>query len=154
MKYVLLTVLMAVNVSLMAQPLELVINPQNGKIIGIAEQYGRDIVIVSPKGKMTIIPDALPHLLPVLHLRSITPMLQPTLPLNPKENKMETMKWVKVNKYCDLSGDTSEAVRARRRNRKWTEGVQWVKREGSIWINPTEVEKWVESQVPLRRQLA
>ncbi len=60
MKYVLLTILMAANVSLMAQPLELVINPQTGKIIGIAEQYGRDIVILSPKGKMTIIPDALP----------------------------------------------------------------------------------------------
>ena len=67
---------------------------------------------------------------------------------------METMKWVKVNKYCDLSGDTSEAVRARRRNQKWTEGVQWVKREGSIWINPSEVEKWVENQFPPKHQLA
>ena len=56
----------------------------------------------------------------------------------------EQMKWVKVNKYCDLSGDTAEAVRARRRSRKWTEGLQWVKREGSIWINPEEVEKWVQ----------
>lgn len=60
MKYVLLMILMTANVTLMAQPLNLVIDPQTGQIKGIAKQVGKDIVIVNPKGKMMIIPDALP----------------------------------------------------------------------------------------------
>ena len=51
---------MAANASVMAQPLNLVIDPQTGQIKGIAEQVGKDILIVNPKGKMMIIPDALP----------------------------------------------------------------------------------------------
>ena len=56
-----------------------------------------------------------------------------------------TLKWIKAVKYCELSGDTLEAIRARRRARKWLEGVHWRKQDGVIWINPAEVDKWVEN---------
>jgi hypothetical protein len=59
MKYVMLMLLMASNVSLMAQPLGPVIDLQTGQFKGFADQNGRDIVILGPKGMM-IIPDALP----------------------------------------------------------------------------------------------
>lgn len=56
-----------------------------------------------------------------------------------------TMKWVKLPKYCELSGDTPDAVYAKNRRHIWTDGIQYRKAEdGCLWINTEEVEKWVE----------
>lgn len=55
------------------------------------------------------------------------------------------MKWVKLAKYCDLSGDTPDAVYAKNRRRIWLEGVHYRKApDGCLWINTDEVNKWVE----------
>jgi hypothetical protein len=59
MKFVLFMLLMASNVTLMAQPLGPVIDLQTGQFKGFAQQEGKDIVILGPKGMM-IIPDAAP----------------------------------------------------------------------------------------------
>jgi hypothetical protein len=59
MKYVMLMLLMASNVSLMAQPLGPVITLDTGKFQGFADKNGKDIVILGPHG-LTIIPDAYP----------------------------------------------------------------------------------------------
>lgn len=57
------------------------------------------------------------------------------------------MKWIKLAKYCELSGDTADAFHARRRRRVWAESVHFKKApDGSIWINTEQVEKWVEQQ--------
>ncbi|CAJ48888.1 excisionase family protein [Bordetella avium] len=62
------------------------------------------------------------------------------------------MKWVKLTKYCALSGDTPDAVYAKNRKRIWIEGIHYRKVEdGCIWINIEEVEKWV-AQVPVQPQ--
>ncbi len=63
------------------------------------------------------------------------------------------MKWVKLKKYCELSGDSPEAVRIRRKRGKWLNDVQCkVGPDGNLWINLIEVEKWVErgNQATLR----
>ena len=58
------------------------------------------------------------------------------------------MKWVKLNKYCERSGDTPDAIYAKNRRRIWTKGVHYKKAEdGCIWINTEEVDKWVEASV-------
>ena len=58
---------------------------------------------------------------------------------------MEKLKWIKVTRYCELSGDTLEGVRAKRRKRIWIEGVHWCRpADGVIYINPEEVAKWIE----------
>lgn len=57
------------------------------------------------------------------------------------------MIWVKLAKYCEMSGDTPDAFQARRRRKVWVEGVQFTKApDGTIWINANEVDKWVEQQ--------
>ena len=55
------------------------------------------------------------------------------------------MKWVKLKKYCEISGDTSNAVHAKRKRGVWLDGIQCqVGPDGNIWINVIEVERWVE----------
>lgn len=56
------------------------------------------------------------------------------------------MKWIKLRKYCEISGDTSDAVHAKRKRGIWLDGLQCkVGPDGNLWVNLTEVEKWVES---------
>ncbi|EHL31836.1 Phage excisionase [Legionella parisiensis] len=56
------------------------------------------------------------------------------------------MKWIKLKKYCEISGDTSNAVHAKRKRGMWLDGVQCkVGPDGNIWINLVEVERWVEN---------
>lgn len=56
------------------------------------------------------------------------------------------VKWVKLKKYCQISGDTSNAVHAKRKRGMWLDGVQCkMGPDGNIWINLVEVEKWVEN---------
>ncbi|WP_377153615.1 excisionase [Roseateles sp. UC29_93] len=56
------------------------------------------------------------------------------------------LRWIKLDQYCTLSGDTRDAVHARRRKGQWHDGMQCrVGPDGNLWINPEEVNKWVES---------
>lgn len=56
------------------------------------------------------------------------------------------MKWVKLKKYCFDSGDTANAVHAKRKKGVWLDGIQCkMGPDGNIWINVIEVEKWVEN---------
>lgn len=56
------------------------------------------------------------------------------------------MKWVKLKKYCQESGDTSDAVHAKRKRGMWLDGIQCkLGPDGNIWINLVEVERWVEN---------
>ncbi len=60
------------------------------------------------------------------------------------------MKWVKLKKYCQLSGDTPPAIHARRHKQQWLDGVHSkVGPDGNLWINMIEVEKWVEKSEPV-----
>lgn len=55
------------------------------------------------------------------------------------------MKWVKLPKYCELSGDTPDAVHARRKKGHWVDGIHCQVRNKNLWINTEAVEKWVEN---------
>lgn len=56
------------------------------------------------------------------------------------------MKWVKLKKYCNDSGDTANAVHAKRKKGVWLDGIQCkMGPDGNIWINLIEVERWVEN---------
>ena len=56
-----------------------------------------------------------------------------------------SLKWVKLKKYCELSGDTSDAVHAKRRKGIWLDGIHCkVAADGNLWVNLIEIEKWVE----------
>ena len=54
------------------------------------------------------------------------------------------MTWVKLKKYCLESGDTANAVHAKRKKGVWLDGIQCkIGPDGNIWVNLIEVEKWV-----------
>lgn len=55
------------------------------------------------------------------------------------------MKWVKLKKYCEISGDTSDAVHAKRKKGQWVDNVQCkIGPDGNLWVNLEAVDKWVE----------
>lgn len=59
---------------------------------------------------------------------------------------IKMVKWVKLKKYCQISGDTSNAVHAKRKRGMWLDGIQCkIGPDGNVWINLDEVEKWVEN---------
>lgn len=56
------------------------------------------------------------------------------------------MKWVRLKKYCELSGDTPDAVHARRKRGIWLDHSQCqIGPDGKLWINLEEVEQWIEN---------
>ncbi|MFB9242400.1 excisionase [Massilia antarctica] len=55
------------------------------------------------------------------------------------------MRWVKLKKYCELSGETSDAVHSKRRKGQFIDGIHSkIAGDGNLWINVEAVEKWVE----------
>ena len=55
------------------------------------------------------------------------------------------MKWVKLKKYCQLSGDTANAVHAKRKRGMLLDGLHCkVAQDGNLCVNLSEIEKWVE----------
>ncbi len=54
-------------------------------------------------------------------------------------------RWIRLARHCEMTGDTPDAVHARRRKRQWTDGVQCkLGRDGNLYVNPEEWNKWVE----------
>ena len=54
-----------------------------------------------------------------------------------------SIEWVKLSKYIELTGDSADAVHGRRRLRKWKDGYHCKIADGNLWINLTNVERWV-----------
>lgn len=67
------------------------------------------------------------------------------------------MEWVKLDRYIELSGDTMDAVQARRKTGKWLDGDQCKMVDGRLWISLPAVQEWVEQweqTSPLRAVLS
>jgi len=55
------------------------------------------------------------------------------------------MKWVKLAKYIELSGETRDSVHAKRRSGMFVDGIHTkVADDGNLWVNLEAVQKWVE----------
>ena len=56
------------------------------------------------------------------------------------------MNWIRLKKYCEISGDTADAVRWRRKSGVWADGKHSkLGPDKKIWVNIKEVEKWVQN---------
>lgn len=55
------------------------------------------------------------------------------------------INWVKLSKWAEMSGDTADAVKSRRKAGKWLDGAECKVVDGNLWINLSAAEKWVES---------
>jgi len=52
--------------------------------------------------------------------------------------------WVRIERYCELTGETTQSVKTKRNNGMWLQGVQYEKKpDGVIWYNLTEIHKWL-----------
>lgn len=55
--------------------------------------------------------------------------------------------WLKLNRFCELSGYTEYAVRSKISQGKWKEGVIWMKAcDGRIHINWEAYQAWVQEK--------
>ncbi|ATD63994.1 excisionase [Janthinobacterium svalbardensis] len=54
------------------------------------------------------------------------------------------MEWVKLERYAEISGDTVDAVQARRKAGKWLNGRECKLVDGRLWINIPAVSQWIE----------
>lgn len=56
-------------------------------------------------------------------------------------------QWVKLKHYCDQTGDTSDAVHAKRRKGLFVDGVHCkIAPDGNLWVNIEAVNRWVAGQ--------
>lgn len=59
---------------------------------------------------------------------------------------MMTIRWVRLSRYCELSGETEHSVEHKRRTGIWRDGEHCkVAGDGKIWIDLEAVERWVET---------
>jgi len=56
------------------------------------------------------------------------------------------MKWVRIEKLSELSGISHDAIYAYNKKGIWIEGTHWLKRQGRLYFNIKEIEKWVEGK--------
>lgn len=60
---------------------------------------------------------------------------------------LSRLRWVRMAHYCEATGDTPNAVHARRKKRQWLDGVQCkIAPDGNVWVNIDEVNRWVEGR--------
>jgi hypothetical protein len=54
---------------------------------------------------------------------------------------------VRLRKYCELTGDTANAVHARRKKGQWADGIHGtIGPDNKLWVDIREVQKWVQSR--------
>lgn len=62
-----------------------------------------------------------------------------------RESVMEhPVRWLKLEKYAELTGDSVDAVNGRRKLGKWLMGVQYKIVDGRVWVDLRAAQRWVE----------
>jgi hypothetical protein len=54
---------------------------------------------------------------------------------------------VRLRRYCELSGETAQAVHDRRWKGQWVDGKHCHIKRGRLWVDLRGVEEWVRSEV-------
>jgi len=55
-----------------------------------------------------------------------------------------TIRWVRLMKFCELTGISEIAVRKKRHEGKWTEEIVKTAKDGMLYVNIEEYQKWIE----------
>lgn len=73
---------------------------------------------------------------------------QPSFKTSASDAAAQMIKWIRIKKFCSVTGYTDDAVRAKMSQGVWLEGILWKKApDGNITINPRAYNRWVEGQV-------
>ena len=55
------------------------------------------------------------------------------------------MRWIKANKYYELTGETYRSFKRKRENGTFILGIHYkIAEDGRIWINTDMIEEWIE----------
>lgn len=66
-----------------------------------------------------------------------------------KFDKQQGVKWVKLKRYCELTGDSAMAVHKRRGQGVWLDGKHTkIAGDGRLWVNLDAASDWVETSAP------
>lgn len=58
---------------------------------------------------------------------------------------MSNLRWVRLRRYCELTGESPNGVHQRRKAGKWLDGRHCrIGPDGRLWVNLEEVQRWVE----------
>jgi hypothetical protein len=64
-------------------------------------------------------------------------------------NYVIQLKWILLEKFCDLSGYSENAIRIKLSRGIWIPGVIALKKAGKIHVNIVEYCKWLENEEKL-----
>ena len=64
--------------------------------------------------------------------------------VNTSESNSYPIVWVKLVRYCELRGENVNAVRSRVRRGAWIEGRHIRRKDGRLYVNLPEADRWVE----------
>jgi hypothetical protein len=53
---------------------------------------------------------------------------------------------ITLRRYCEITGETAQAVHDRRRKGEWEDGKHCHIKRGRLWIDVPEVANWVRSE--------
>jgi hypothetical protein len=51
-----------------------------------------------------------------------------------------------LRRYCDITGETAQAVHDRRRKGEWVDGKHCHMKRGRLWIDVPGIANWVRSE--------
>ena len=55
------------------------------------------------------------------------------------------VNWIRLQKFCELTGYSADAVYGKMRKGAWAEGLHWCKApDGHIMVNIEAYDRWVE----------
>jgi len=58
-----------------------------------------------------------------------------------------SIRWVKLGRYCEMTGDSRDAVHARRASGKWLDGVHCRIVDHMLWVDLEAVSEWIEGGI-------
>lgn len=53
--------------------------------------------------------------------------------------------WIRLDRYCELTGEPIATVRDRCRQGEWREGYHWRTRGRRMWVHLPRAQEWVEN---------
>lgn len=54
-------------------------------------------------------------------------------------------EWIKLELYCARTGETEKAVRRRREEGIWLDGIHTQVRQRRLWVNYPRAQEWVKN---------
>lgn len=55
------------------------------------------------------------------------------------------IKWLKLNRFCELTGETEDAIQSRRTAGEWLDSIHVQTRNNRLYVSIEAYNRWVEN---------